>query len=1382
MNYNVKYLFIISLLLSALNSNANDQLSMYKITLIDNIPQSEINDIHQDSQGFIWLATLDGLYRYDGYDYKYYQSDHKKNSIGSNMILNICEDSHNNLWLGTYGRGLSKLDTRTNTFTNYSLATLAHQLISGDIIALEIDKNNNIWIGNHHGIIRVKLDSDFNVSYTQFFPISEENRKKKNFIATLHEDTQGYIWIGNNNTVERIVDIKNDKLITEKYFIQCTCLTGDKDGIIVGGKSIYNIPYDSQTHTYQRPVIISKESATSILKRKNEIWLGSRQGIKRITQDEKKIWQKTLTLHKDNLPFKFNSNVITCLMNNSSEQIWVGTRGGGAFHISTKRKMFHNHIPSAQGGKLASNLTRSIFEDSKKNLWIGDEEEGVFFLKSGHKYDDEYHNISVNTNENNRAYTFEETFHSTRNKEKKSIIWIGTCYPTCLTAVDPETLKTIPLNNKIVANIGFVFTLKKTDENTLWAGTYNEGLWRLLLNNKGEIIDGKQFLTSNSNLSSNIIRSIFQDKKGTLWIGTDAGINKLAPAELHKNTLTFSHDIDPAIHLDLSDYYILEITQSKTNQILFGTMGSGLIVYDPIYKKASIITTKCGLGNNSVKTILEDTETNKLWLSTNRGLSQYNLENGHIINYRKESGLLESEFSEICGVRRKDSTLIFGNRNGFVTFIPKEIKQNMTVPKVFLTKMYINNQLIEVNSEQNKKHILQTSIEYVKEISLKYEERNFSFEFAGLQYDAPQEIQYAYKLEGFDKEWNHIQANQRKVTYTNLPEGDYIFKVKAANGDGIWADHSTELFISIAPPFSRSYTAYILYTLALICVAYLIYIFLSILYKRKKELYTVQLEKQKAEEITQYRFQFFTNISHEFRTPLTLINIPLETLMEKALKQKNEELRKDLSIIKQNTNVLMKLIDQLLDFRKIECGKEVLNTQAIYINDYLKLFYNQFIQLALKQNIDFKFIPTPENLIIEIDDRLFEKVIFNILSNAFKYTPSGQQIIMGTTYENEKVKIYVKDTGNGIALNELPYVFNRYYQGKEDNYLKQEGSGIGLALCKNIIELHHGEIIIDSEQHKGTICSIILNKSTTIPHKNDYKIRNNTDSLISTHAAEPDKNPEQFTEDTANTNSQDGRSAPTILIVEDNDELRKLLYNKLKYEFEIATAKNGQEGLDICIEKSPQLIVTDIKMPIINGIEMCARIKGNEEISHIPVIVLTANNTIQNHLDSFNIGNADAYIEKPFSIDILKSQIYAILKNRELLKEKFRKDSIINPEDIAHTDTDLRFITEIIKIIKKNMSDSELSIEMIAQEYGVSRTYLNRKIKALTGETSNQFLRNIRLKYAAKLILQKKLNINEVAREIGYNDINTFRIRFKEKFGVAPTLYKNVNDENLELS
>ena len=395
MNYNVKYLFIISLLLSALNSNANDQLSMYKITLIDNIPQSEINDIHQDSQGFIWLATLDGLYRYDGYDYKYYQSDHKKNSIGSNMILNICEDSHNNLWLGTYGRGLSKLDTRTNTFTNYSLATLAHQLISGDIIALEIDKNNNIWIGNHHGIIRVKLDSDFNVSYTQFFPISEENRKKKNFIATLYEDTQGYIWIGNNNTVERIVDIKNDKLITEKYFIQCTCLTGDKDGIIVGGKSIYNIPYDSQTHTYQRPVIISKESATSILKRKNEIWLGSRQGIKRITQDEKKIWQKTLTLHKDNLPFKFNSNVITCLMNNSSEQIWVGTRGGGAFHISTKRKMFHNHIPSAQGGKLASNLTRSIFEDSKKNLWIGDEEEGVFFLKSGHKYDDEYHNICL---------------------------------------------------------------------------------------------------------------------------------------------------------------------------------------------------------------------------------------------------------------------------------------------------------------------------------------------------------------------------------------------------------------------------------------------------------------------------------------------------------------------------------------------------------------------------------------------------------------------------------------------------------------------------------------------------------------------------------------------------------------------------------------------------------------------------------------------------------------------------------------------------------------------------------------------------------------------------------------------------------------------------
>lgn len=1351
-------LLVTCLSLNAKNIDTSKSLNLqYSVKALKNFQQNDVNRIYKDKMGFIWIGTLDGLYRYDGYSYKIYRMQEGKNSLSSNMIIAIDEDAQGNIWLGTYGKGISMINVKTDEITNYSLSVLTNTKTPIDnVSALIIDKNNNIWVGNWYGLIRIRIDSTNQIIKNVKLFRDEKNSS----VLRIHEDEHKNLWIATSNKIKRILNPTSDNLKYETFDSHCECICDYQDGILIGGNNFLSVILPNAINKkYYKTTLLNNISATSVVSDNNNIWLGNREGVSLLKYQNNK-WEIEKTFNKSNNT-AFSSNIVTSLSLHNNG-LFVGTRGAGVITIKKTEKRFNNFYKTNQRGSLFNNLTRAMYEDSHQNLWIGDEEAGVSFLKKGNSYENGFVQISVNDNTNDRAYVFKETLATGKNK--KNIMWVGTSYFKALVAIDINTLKPIPQPVKISNSLGFVFSIEKVGENTLWVGSYERGLWRLKINDVGVIESAKQFMPNDNKngVISHIIRSILLDKDGDLWISTDRGLNRIRKTELEKENPFFESFNSGKYNFNINRHYLLQLLEAG-NKIWIGSMGGGLINYDKKNNTFSSITTADGLPSNTVKSIQESNGI--LWLSTNAGITKYNPQTNNIVNYDKDDNLIENEFSEICSVKRADGTILFGSNKGVTYFNPKEILTEKTLPILFFSDLKIDNQSVKVGKLYENRIILTQTIEKTKEINLKYSENNFSISFTGLHFNNASKDKFKYMLEGFDKKWIHASSSYRTAQYTNIHEGVYYFKVLGANSDNIWNVEPIVLKIKIDPPFSRSILARILYLFVLILLAYIAYKISNSFIIKRKQLIISKIEKENAEKLVQYKLQFFTNISHEFKTPLTLITIPLEQLISN--KTLDEETRyKHLSIIKKNANVLLKLIEELLDFRKIENNKMTLKLSLIDINNFVESICNAFIPLAEKMEIDFIVEKTIEPLIVPIDIQLFEKVIFNLLSNAFKFTPLNGHISVSIEINSSKseLKIIVKDDGAGISENVSGKIFDRYFQGNEKDSTLQSGTGIGLSLSKEIVVLHGGELNFKNNHTGGSsfIISLTINKMEESSKPNlveNYQFSTNLNSgfdvsIIKNKSLESQK-----------------KSLPKLLIVEDNDDLRDQLYLALKDEYQIIMAENGEKGYHICKKEYPNIIVSDVVMPKMSGIEMCDKIKTDEEISHIPLLILTAKNSIESQLESFSNG-ADAYLGKPFNLDVLKQNLISLLHNRELIKNKFQNGIDIDFEALANSSADHKFLDAIWKIVNDNLENSEFSIEDLASKYGVSRIYLNRKIKALTGETSNQFLRNIRLKYAAELIAKSDLSISEVTWKVGYNDLNTFRTRFKEKYGVNPSDYK----------
>lgn len=1345
------------------NPNTDINLSIQKV---DGISQSDIRRVFKDSKGFIWLATLDGLFRFDGYTCKNYRISQEPNSISSNMIGKIGEDDLGNIWVSTFGKGICKLNPVTEEFTSYRIENNSpYRLRTNDISAFLID-GTTLWLGNWKELIRVEMDSTMSkivaqshISLYEFEPLVNNLN-----VQTIFKDREDKIWLGLNVSLIRINNPSSDlnHLSYTKKSGNVSALQYCDSILVAAGEFVSEVQTNRRWEITLKP--IAYIPAYTMQYHRGTMWLGNRSGVLAYKWMEGAYQQ---TGHFTPAVANGLSSYPVSDLSVDGTSVWVGTIGGGVYLLSHNDQYFKHYKKTKESRSLTDDHIKTLFEDSKQDLWVGTEQGGLNYLKGKDKnnYTNGFGQISMKNypREYNRVYAIAEQF-TPRSKIRERLIWLGTSFPTFMVALDPSTMELLP-QSEHVKGFRFVFAIEVQNDSTLWVGTYGGGLWRLNTDDDGIIIHSQQFQPANDNphsISSTIIRSILCDQEGNLWVGTDKGLNYVAQEELSEEHPKFHVFREGKTKGSLYNEYILKLFQSSTGKIWMGSMGGGLMGVSQIISKDSIlfdaVTVKDGLPNNSIKSIEEDQEGN-LWLSSNHGLSRYNPRTLDIVNYDVSDGLQGNDFEELASANRQNGELLFGGINGLNTFYPEQIRKDTIKPKLYFSELSILNEVVQPRVKYQKNVILKNSIEHTDQIVLTHEQNSFSIAFAGLHFNSPQKVKYQYILEGFDKTWTRTNVDHRVAKYTNVPAGMYTLKVTASNSDNVETDEPIRLAIRIKPHPLLSPLAFMIYAVLLVLAIYLLFRIYGNITRRKKDVLIAEIEKRNAEEATQSKLRFFTNISHEFRTPLTLISIPLEKLLKSGRLTEGDE-KKNLNIIKHNSDLMLRLVNQILDFRKLEQDKMQLSLQSLNIIEFIGDILQTFEPLAEQKQIELDFQHSSEAIYLSFDPDCVEKIVYNLLSNAIKFTPKDGKVSLAVDQESDKVLIQVSDTGIGIKESDKPFLFQRYFHRVQQDKIMNSGTGIGLSLIKGLVELHKGDIEVQSQEGQGTIFKVYL-PMTGDGKKTNFVESEGLEGEGRTPMLEREIKPEQHI---------DEGHRRTILIVEDNQELREVIVSLFGGKHNVLEAEDGKVGYDQCLKHNPDLVISDIMMPNVDGIQLLSMIKTDEKISHIPIMLLTAKSTIENQIEGFAAG-ADAYISKPFNADVLYSNALSIIQNRERLRGTYVKEIEINPMLLSNSPTDVSFIDKILMLIEENLSDAEFNVDKMAEAYGLSRNHLNRKIKALTGETTINFLRDIRLKHAAALLVNGKYNVSEVTWRVGYSDLGSFRKRFKDRFGVSPSDY-----------
>ncbi|MBC7914229.1 MAG: helix-turn-helix domain-containing protein [Pyrinomonadaceae bacterium] len=1064
--------------------------------------------------------------------------------------------------------------------------------------------------------------------------------------------------------------------------------------------------------------------------------------------------------------WSLNDELVADIYLDNHNILWVGTYSYGVNKANINAKPFsYFHHDLDNKNTIIDNNIRAICEDNTGKLWIGTRDKGITVIDR--KNDSYQHFTHSDKAPNSLVYNQIRKIY----QDKYGFIWIGT--KKGLDKFNPSS-KTFIHYGKALPSTA-VYTIMEDRKNNLWIGT-----WRGMCKYDRTQDRFINYDTSTSRQNRNV-RVLLEDKANNLWMGSEGGgitvfkrnnygkINE----SLSPITTFLSSVNNPNT---LSDNRIYTLYEDKSGMVWIGT-GNGLNRYNPRTKKFRQFSIKEGLPDAMIAGVVEGSN-NCLWISHKRGLSKMNKKTFAIQNYTLRDGLQSNEFSEDTFFQNKiTKELFFGGNDGFNTFYPDSIKEETYSPQIAFTDLQVLNQPVKINQKINGRVILSKSLNLSKEITLSHEDKSFAIEFAALHYTNPQGNKYAYMLEGFDKDWIYTDASLRIASYSNLPSKNYVFKVKASNSDGIWNPVPATLSIIVNPPFWATSWAYILYLLIIIGLLYVFYIYSAKMASLKSKLLYESLIREKEHELHQNKLQFFTHISHEIKTPLTLILSPIERLLQ--MDEGNNRVQNQLMIMKRNGDRLLKLISQLLDFRKFETGNAELHLAESNIIIFLKEVCISFEQYAHQKNISFEFIQPEEPIVFPFDKDKLEKVLFNLLSNAFKYTNERGRVQLKVTTSGNDINggnlvIQVIDNGKGIPGSRLSSIFEPFNREDKDQV---EGTGLGLFFSKSLVELHHGTIEVSSSitpNNENITCFTVslplkydyLNNSTIIsnPEHLDLSILNNE---------ELEGFPISTVFETGSTEHPikiDGRK-PIILLVEDNYELREYLNNYLVEFYTTILAKDGQDGIDTATSTLPDLIVSDVMMPGKSGMDLCKALKSDLRTSHIPIILLTALSPIGFKMEGFETG-ADDYITKPFNLSLLNTRIKNLIMSRIVLRERFKTEFALQPSNVAITSPDEKFLNKALQYIEERIADPDLNVEDICKAIGLSRTHLYRKTKALTGLSMAEVIRNVRLKRAVQILEQEKLNINEVAYMVGYLDVDYFRKCFKSQFGYTPSEYQ----------
>ncbi len=1319
-----------------------NNLSFDHYSIQQGLSNNKIHCILQDNKGWMWIGTSQGVCRFDGYHFTVFKHNSEDStSLEGDLVRTIYEDHKGQLWIGTENGGLNKFNREKETFEHFFFHRDPAVLKNVKIISIQEDKDGNLWVCTRTNLYKIENEKKLIEIKPQIVLNPTE------YYRIIHFDQDGRLLIG---TSQGLYVFHLDKNIAEKVrfksaytnFEICT-IVPEEDGTFLIGTELSGM-YVLNPKTIEATLMIidpnneRSNSVRSISKdRDGNYWIGTRGGLYTYHKGQGVI---AFYCNDKREPSSLRHNSVQCIFLDRKDDVWIGTGDGVNYLDKERQNILTYKSLNGDDHYLNSSEIYSFRLDSKGDLWIGTESGGIniFNRKTGR-----FRYLVGNKN-------------------------------------DPNSLSS-----------NCIKSMLEDGNNNLWIGTYLGGLdvYNLRTGNFKHFRNNPEDTNS---LSNDRVWALLRDSNNNIWVGTTSGLDRYNPT-----TSNFIHYTDL-----INNQHVNWITEDRDHSLWIGCTDS-LIIYNPINKdvkkfnEATIsmfidsknqfwLTTrsrgialfskekgviryydeKNGLANNNTKAILED-QDNLLWISTAAGLSKFDPVKESFHNFFVKNGFLNDQYNYGAALKLPSGELVFGGISGFNIIDTKKIKTgDFTAPLVF-TNLKVMDKSVIIGDK--KSDILTKCISETKEITLKYEQNSLEVEFASLDFSNVMEIQYSYYLEGFDLNWKEPSYN-RNATYTNLNNGNYTLHIKTVPSDGYDNKNWPVLKIVVLPPISQTWWFRVLILLTVLGIITLLIIFFKKREILKQKLEFEKLESRKLHDLDTMKLRIFTNISHEIRTPLTLILGPLEKLRSHTLPE--NEVDEYLNVMYRNANHLYHLINQMLDLRKIEFGSMKLNLKHGDLVSFTRGIAGSFSKLAEEKEIEFKINSVKNEIFTSFDDDKVTKILNNLLSNAFKFTGKGGKIAINLSLvfdteekgrlkepsEKRMIEISVKDTGIGISESNHEKIFNRFFQVDENP--SQAGTGIGLALTKELVILHKGKIFVTSKPGEGSTFTVQL------PY-NDNKLNEFSEELSISRLSH-EVSMESVTG--IHVNDSTAIDQKIMLLVDDNADIRFFLKTHFSSKYHILEAKDGLDGWEKALKTIPDIIISDVLMPDMNGFEFCRKIKNDERTSHIPILLLTALGSNEHEIEGLSQG-ADDYLTKPFDPVILQTKVENLMSTRQALKQKYSGELFLQPRNIVLNSPDDRFLQKAIDVIENNISNPDFDVDSFAVEMGVSRIQMYRKFQALTKMTVKEFIWKIRLKRAAQMLVQQKMNISEVAYAVGFAYVSHFRKSFKQEFNMSASDY-----------
>ena len=1338
---------VILFLLLALPSAAGE-ISFVHIGLDEGLSQNTVLSIEQDASGNMWFATFDGLNRYDGYDFTVFRHDESDStSIANDIVRTVETDGQGRLWIGTY-TGLSMYDAGKGCFLNYSFTSGGLPAEIRNIVSLE---NGLLLLNTSAGL------QFFDTSTGNFMNIRDIPDMDDDFVTSMTGNGMN-AWVGTKNGRLFFVDGKTSDIseirLQPILGKRIQAILHDPDGLLwIGteGQGLFRInPADGACRRYcTASEDLSSDYVRSLCRdSENRLWIGTFSSLNVLDEKTDRI-----TVYDSN-PAREGSlshSSVRSIFKDRQGGMWIGTYYGGLnyYHPLLRRFSTLKNIPYANS--LNDDRVSCISKDSDGHLWIGTNSGGV------NRYDPATGKFSFYTAETGlKANDIKAIYIDSDH------VYVGMHHG----GMDIIDRRSGTIRNFDIADNN-VYAIVPYSDNSLILGSVNGSLWHFDKN--GLTASAMLDTVSGNPADTGKLITVFIDSENRIWTGTETGVKTYSGEGHYLSRIAL---LPPNDGLDRT--FVNCIFEASDGKFWLGTR-NGLYCFDESDGSLAHYTVKDGLPSNVVYGILEDA-VGRLWLSSGHRISRFDIKERTFRNYPISDGLQGGQFSLYSYCRTADGTMYFGGTEGITVFSPESLPDNHFIPAVSIAELHVANSLVRPGDGSG---ILSKDIGKTDEIRLHESNSSFALTFTVHDYISWKQNSFAYRLEGYDDEWKYVKSPERTVSYAHLPPGRYVFSVTAANKDGVWNEKPATLAIVIRPFWYNTWWSRVLIAAVLmgaVCLA------AKYLWERKKMLMQLEYEKvdkERLREVNEMKLKFFINISHELRTPLTMIAAPLQELVATV---KDKWILKRLKYMGKSTSKLLYLVNQLMDYRRAELGVFRLKVRQADMEPLLQQIFGYYVYTAASEKIDYRIESSLNGTPVYFDAKYVEMILNNLLSNAFKYTPSGHSITLSAGMDGNMLLLSVSDTGKGIAPEKLHRIFDRFYQVDQEHI----GSGIGLSLVKSLTEMHHGRVGVESTPGEGSTFSIWLPADRSAYAENEISSENDDNAYSSNPTemyvlAAKDESEDESTSgnetdrvdnDDASGNADSGNGGKaSVMIVEDNRDILEYLSDGLSADFDIMTAGNGEEAIEKMKEKMPDLILSDVMMPVMDGIRLCRTVKQNLETSHITVIMLSAKSDLKWQLEGLNVG-ADDYIPKPFSLAAVEAKIRNILRTRMNAIRHYSDSVHVEPEKMALNKLDEEFLKKAVVEVEKHLNDTEFSADMFADGMNMSRSNLHIKMKALTGSSSMDFIRKIRMSKACEFLKDGRYSIADISAMVGYSSPAYFTTAFKKHVGCLPSEYK----------